>query len=155
MRRTRRVGRCRDRKPMERRATARGANNEIQGKERQRELHPKPVVDPLLQRLMNGDWAAVEEMSKEIAQDGETIQEVGLMIQDLKWETRSVLTRDDIQQDAEVIQEAKATVEGLKEHAQNRDAIREAGIAREAERMENEHAQNGRTCLQSGGNSDS
>ena len=87
-------------------------------------IQPKPVVDPLLQRLLNGDWTAVAEMSNEIRQDGETIREVGFMLHDLKGQTRSVLTRDDIRQDAEVIQEAKAMVEGLKEHAQNRDAIR-------------------------------
>ena len=74
------------------------------------------------------------------------------MLQDLKG-ARSVLTRDAIRQDAEVIQEAKATVEGLKEHAQNRDAIREAGISRESARMAKEHAQNGRTCIKSEKNS--
>ena len=129
----------------------------MKSKERQRqmELQPKPVVDPLLQRLLNGDWAAVEEMPNEIRQDGENIREVGVMLRDLKGKTRRVLTRDGIRRDAEVIQAAKAMVARLEEHAQNRDAIRGGGISRVAARMTNEHAQNGRTCLQPDKNSDS
>ena len=99
------------------------------------ELQPKPFVGPLLQRLLNGDWAAVEEMAEEIRKDEEIIREVVAILQNLREKTQSVLTAEDVKRDAEVIQEAKVKMGELKDHAQNRDAMREAGMTIEVSQM--------------------
>ena len=78
------------------------------------ELQPKPFVGPLLQRLLNGDWAAVEEMAEEIRKDEEIIREVSAMLGNLRARAQSVLTAEDVKRDAEVIQGAKVKMGALR-----------------------------------------
>ena len=48
------------------------------------ELNPKPAIDPLLQRMLNGDWAEVGGMSEEVRRDTETAREVERRLGELK-----------------------------------------------------------------------
>ena len=98
------------------------------GKKRPNELGPEQDVDPLLQRLLNGDWAAVGEMAEGVKKDEELLQEVVGMLRNLKEKTLSIRTVEEIKRDADSLQGAKVEMGELKDHAQSRDAMREAGM---------------------------
>ena len=102
---------------------------------RLKELKPKPPVGPLLQRLLNGDWASGGEITEEIRKGEEITRSVSVMVRNLKEKARIILTADDIKRDAGVVQEAKVKMGELKDHAQNRDAMREAGMTIEVSQM--------------------
>ena len=53
-------------------------------RKRQRGLQPKPFVYPLLQRLLNGDWATVGGVAEEIRKGEEIIREVVAMLRNLR-----------------------------------------------------------------------
>ena len=74
-------------------------------------------------------------MTEEIRKDEEIIRDVAVMLQNLKEKAQIILTPDDVERDAEVIQEAKVEMAELKDHARNRDAMREAGMAIEVSNL--------------------
>ena len=88
-----------------------------------------------MQRLLNGDWASGGEITEEIRKGEEITRSVSVMVRNLKEKARIILTADDIKRDAGVVQEAKVKMGELKDHAQNRDAMREAGMTIEVSQM--------------------
>ena len=75
-------------------------------------------------------------MAEEIKKDGELVRDVvGALQEVLKGETLIVRTDEEIKRDADVIQEANAKMEELKDHARNRDGFREAGAKLEMFKM--------------------
>ena len=74
----------------------------------------EPFGDPLLQRLMMGDWGAVGEMAEDLKNDEELAQELMATLQDLKEKNKSVRTDEEIRQEGECLREAKKRMGGAK-----------------------------------------
>ena len=84
--------------------------------------------DPLLNRLMTGDWSAVDEMSDGVNKDMEIVQEIKVKM--LAMKEKILLERTDAELEQEEIANAKARMmmKILEKRAQNRDQQRETGM---------------------------
>ena len=89
----------------------------------------EPFEDPLLNRLMMGDWAAIDEMAGEVKKGGELVQDVAETLQGLRERTHGSKTDGEVKRDAENLQDIKKKMGKLKEHCRKRDGLREAGMA--------------------------
>ena len=89
----------------------------------------EPFEDPLLNRLMMGDWAAIDAMAEEIKKDEELVQEVTAMLQGLKERAHGRKTDDEAKRDAGNLLEIKRKMAKIKEHGRKRDELRESGMA--------------------------
>ena len=84
--------------------------------------------DPLLSRLMTGDWNAVDEMAEDINKALDTVQEVEGEMQALKEKTLLGRTDEELKRDKDALFKARWTMKTLEKWAQKRDNLRAAGI---------------------------
>ena len=105
--------------------------------------------DPLLSRLMTGDWSAVDEMSEDINQDREIVQEIKEKM--LAMKERMLLERTDkeLKQDKIALTKARMAMAILGKRTKNRDQLRESGITLQLYRiLKKMHTETGKECRQ-------
>ena len=79
-------------------------------KKRSTSRRSEPFEDPLLQRLMMGDWAAMGEMAEGIKKDEELVREVTAILQGLKERANGIRTDGEVKREAGNLQGAKKKV---------------------------------------------
>ena len=94
-----------------------------------KEREQESLGGPLLNRLMMGDLIAVGEMGEDGNKDLDLVQEVVATMRALRERTLMVRSDEELKHDTETLVGAKKKMNVLKENAQNRDKMREAGMA--------------------------